>query len=158
MSYARDIASIATPIGTVRIAGDGEAVTRIAITADRAAGERPASPALIAAMEQLEAYFAGALRHFDLVLATPPTPRAAALRNGLVAVPYGECMTYGALARTLASSPRAIGQLCARNPFPIVVPCHRILAATGLGAYSAGDGPATKQWLLEHERRNGDTP
>ncbi len=77
------------------------------------------------------------------------------MREGLIAVGYGETVSYGELAKRLDSGPRAIGQLCARNPFPIVVPCHRVLGAGGaLGSYSAGDGPATKQWLLDHEQRH----
>jgi methylated-DNA-[protein]-cysteine S-methyltransferase len=84
----------------------------------------------------------------------PSKGSATAVRAGLIAVGYGETLSYGALARALGSSPRAIGQLCARNPFPIVVPCHRVLGEGGrLGNYSGGDGPKTKSWLLEHERR-----
>ena len=81
-------------------------------------------------------------------------PRGEALRAGIAAVGYGETLSYGALARTIGSGARAVGQACARNPYPLVIPCHRILAAGGaLGAYSASDGPATKQWLLDHETR-----
>ena len=62
---------------------------------------------------------------------------------------------YGAIARMIGSSPRAVGQACRRNPFPIVVPCHRVVGAGGaIGYYSAGEGVATKRWLLAHE--NGD--
>ncbi len=151
--YAQDEAVIATPIGAVRITGDDRAITRIGI--DRAGEASSArAGAVRAAAEQLRAWFAGTLTAFDLPLAPAATPRGQALRDAMVAIPYGEAMSYGALARLAASSPRAIGQACARNPLPIIVPCHRVLAAGGaLGAYSAGDGPATKQWLLDHERR-----
>jgi methylated-DNA-[protein]-cysteine S-methyltransferase len=53
----------------------------------------------------------------------------------------------------VASAARAIGQACARNPLPIVVPCHRVVASNGLGPYSAGHGIATKAWLLAHESK-----
>jgi methylated-DNA-[protein]-cysteine S-methyltransferase len=114
---------------------------------------RPDGPAVLAAAEQLEAWFDGALTTFDLALAPARTPRGEVLRAGLVNVGYGSTTTYGALATTLGSSSRAIGQLCARNPFPIVIPCHRVLASGG-GAdrYSAGAGPITKQWLIAFER------
>jgi methylated-DNA-[protein]-cysteine S-methyltransferase len=151
--YARDHALIATPIGPVRIEG-GERVSAIRIGGE---GKRTpgSAPAVIAAAEQLERWFAGELREFDLLLEPAGTPRGEALRAGLVAVGYGETLSYGALARVLGSAPRAIGQLCARNPFPIVVPCHRVLGAGGaLGHYSGGDGPRTKSWLLDHERRH----
>lgn len=152
--YARDHALIATPIGTLRITGDDAALCAIAIE-PATIGTRPGTAAAVrAAVEQLEQWFAGSRKGFDVPLAPAPTPRGAELRQGLVAVGYGETLSYGALAALLRSSPRAIGQLCARNPFPILVPCHRILGAGGaLGAYSAGDGPATKSWLLAHERR-----
>jgi len=91
---------------------------------------------------------------FTLALAPAATPRGRALRDGMVAIPYGDTASYGDLARRLGSAPRAVGQACARNPFPIVVPCHRVLGAGGaLGHYSAGDGAATKRWLLDHESR-----
>ena len=65
-------------------------------------------------------------------------------------------MSYGALAQETGSAARAIGQACARNPFPILVPCHRVLGAGGvLGAYSAGEGPHTKSRLLDLERHQG---
>jgi methylated-DNA-[protein]-cysteine S-methyltransferase len=92
---------------------------------------------------------------FDIALAPANTLRGQALRGGLIGVGYGTTLSYGALARQLGSGARAVGQLCARNPFPIVVPCHRILGSGGLGHYSAGDGITTKQWLLDHERRHG---
>ncbi len=154
MGYAPDRAVIATPIGAVAIEGDADVIHRIHILSEPAPIRRPDRPAVIAAAEQLEAWFAGALQSFDLALAPPGTPRGQALRDGLIGVPYGETLSYGALARRLASGPRAIGQLCARNPFPIVVPCHRILAGNGLGQYSAGRGVETKQWLLDHELRH----
>ena len=151
MLYARDTALIATPVGTVRIEGDETTIHRIAIERERQAPRRSDYPAVLAAAEQLEAWFDGALTSFDLALTPAKTLRGQTLRDGLVALGYGERLSYGALARLLGSGPRAIGQLCARNPFPIVVPCHRVLGADGLGHYSAGDGVATKQWLLDHE-------
>lgn len=151
--YARDHALIATPIGPIRIEGDDQHVTRIDIGAegDPALG---ASTMVRAAAEQIAAWFAGERHSFDLALAPAATPRGAILRDGLIAVPFGKTNSYGELSRALGSSARAIGQLCARNPFPLLVPCHRVLNQNGgLGAYSAGNGPATKSWLLDHERR-----
>lgn len=114
------------------------------------------NPVIREALRQLNAYFAGRLTVFDLPLAPSLTPRGDALRQAIVAVPYGRTASYGDLAQAIGSSPRAIGQACARNPFPIVVPCHRILGAGGgLGAYSAGQGPITKSRLLDLERPQG---
>ncbi|MCW4462396.1 methylated-DNA--[protein]-cysteine S-methyltransferase [Sphingomonas sp. BT-65] len=152
--YARDHALIATPIGSIRIEGGETSVLRIQLGADGDTRHGTAS-AVRAVADQLEAYFAGELKDFTVALPPVKSPRGEALRDGLIAVAYGQSMSYGELARRLDSGPRAIGQLCARNAFPIIVPCHRILAAGGaLGAYTAGEGPATKQWLLDHEQRH----
>ena len=153
--YARDAASIATPIGLLRVTGTADRIDAIEILASGEAVANDA-PAVREAVRQLEAYFAGRLTIFDLPLAPSPTERGAVLRQGIVDIAYGETASYGALANAIGSSPRAIGQACARNPFPIVVPCHRILGAGGaLGAYSAGNGPITKSTLLDHERPQG---
>jgi methylated-DNA-[protein]-cysteine S-methyltransferase len=153
--YARDAASIATPIGLVRVTGTADRILAIEILAT---GDETSSnaPAIQEALRQLKAYFAGRLTAFNLPLAPSLTERGAVLRQGIVDIAYGETASYGALAKAIGSSPRAIGQACARNPFPIVVPCHRILGAGGaLGAYSAGNGPITKSRLLDHERLQG---
>ena len=146
--YARDSTVIATPVGRILIEG-GEVVTGITIGVDDAPRLANAD-ALRAAAEQLEAYFAGERRDFDLPLAPLSTPRGEVLRAAIVAVGYGETASYGEVARAIGSSPRALGQACRRNPFPIVIPCHRITG--GAGHYSAGDGLVTKNWLLNHER------
>ena len=151
---ARDTAVFKTPIGCVEVTGDDAQLNAIRIGPHKGVEQPGAADAVRRAREQIEAWFAGERTAFDLPLAPAATPRGAALRDGIVAVGYGETASYGALARLLSSSPRAIGQACARNPFPLVVPCHRVLASGRLGAYSAGEGPLTKQWLLDHERHH----
>lgn len=154
MMYARDHALIATPVGPVRIEGGEALVSSIRIGGEGGAPGRGAATAVRDAAEQLEQWFAGDREDFALALVRPATRRGRELREGLIAIGYGDTASYGELARRLGSSARAIGQLCARNPFPIVVPCHRVLGAGGaLGFYSGGDGPVTKQWLLDHERQ-----
>ncbi len=82
-------------------------------------------------------------------LAPPATPFQQRLRAALWAIPWGTTCSYGALARRLGSSPRAVGQALAANPLPLLVPCHRVVAATGLGGFAFG--AAWKQRLLLHE-------
>lgn len=156
MTYAPDHALIATPIGMIRLAADGDELTHISIEPDASDPERTgATSTLRDAEAQLRAYFTGKLRNFDLPLAPSGSVRGEALRAGIAGIGYGDMLSYGALARLLESGPRAIGQACARNPFPIVIPCHRVLASGGkLGAYSGGQGPTTKLWLLDHESRH----
>lgn len=114
------------------------------------------APLLREAFSQLDAWFDGRLTRFNLPLAPTTTARGAAHRDAIANVAYGTTASYGELARRLGSSPRAVGQACRRNPFPIIIPCHRIIATGGaIGHYSAADGIATKQWLLDHEMKKG---
>jgi methylated-DNA-[protein]-cysteine S-methyltransferase len=152
--YAPETAAVATPIGLVLIEGDDATIARIRFAPG---GEpRTAQTAVLrTAAEQLSAWFDGRLRTFDLPLAAAATPRGAVLRQAIVAIGYGDTAGYGELAQAIGSSARAVGQACARNPFPLVVPCHRVLQAGGvLGPYSAGEGPTTKRWLLAFEQAN----
>jgi methylated-DNA-[protein]-cysteine S-methyltransferase len=155
MAYAQSAAIIATPIGIIRVEADEIRVTGIRIDkGGEATG--PANKLLSDAVAQLRAYFAADLTTFDLPLAEPRTARGAALRSAICAIAYGETRSYGELATQSGSSARAVGQACARNPFPIIVPCHRVLGTNGvLGPYSAGNGSTTKSWLLKHEKVEG---
>ncbi len=153
--YARDTGLIATPIGMVRVSGTNDVIESVSIGNSWSDQPPATSAAVRAAIAQIEEWFAGNRRDFDLPLAPSATPRCAVLRQAMVEIGYGDTISYGALAKLIGSSARAIGQACARNPFPIIVPCHRVLNANGsLGAYSGGDGPATKSHLLDHERRH----
>lgn len=152
MAYALAETLIATPIGIVRVTASGEALTAISIEAE---GEAlpPETPLLREAARQLAAYFAGDLTEFDLPVAPLKSARGTVLRQAIDSIGYGETQSYGELARRFDSGPRAIGQACARNPFPIVVPCHRVVGSGGaLGFYSGGNGVPTKQWLIAHEQ------
>jgi methylated-DNA-[protein]-cysteine S-methyltransferase len=154
MAYARAAAMIATPIGRIRIEADGGMLTGIRIGGSAAV--EADDPLLAEAKAQLAAYFDGALTDFDLPLAPLPSDRGPALREAIRGIGYGETATYGDLAARTGASARAVGQACASNAFPIIIPCHRVLGAGGaLSYYSAGDGPETKIWLLKHERAEG---
>lgn len=154
MAYARAAAIIATPIGQIRIEAEGDALTGIRI--GRGGELQDSSPVLREAATQLRAYFEGRLTEFDLPLTPASSERGPELRAAILSIGYGMTASYGDLAAQTGASARAVGQACASNPFPIVVPCHRVLGAGGaLSYYSAGDGPATKVWLLKHERAEG---
>jgi len=106
---------------------------------------------------QLQEYFAGQRRDFDLPLNLPQlTPTTEAVLRALMTVKYGETITYGELAKLSGTGvpARAIGSIMAANPVPIVIPCHRVVASDGLGGYSGGEpghSLETKRWLLENE-------
>ncbi|MFI5023472.1 MAG: methylated-DNA--[protein]-cysteine S-methyltransferase [Alphaproteobacteria bacterium] len=141
--------SLASPLGTLTLGEEGGALVSLAFGGTRGHDE---TPLLRQAKTQLLEYFAGRRREFALPLAPEGTPFQQALWQALLAIPYGELSTYGELATALKSAPRAIGGACGRNPIPIIIPCHRVVAAGSLGGYSGGQGLATKRKLLALER------
>ncbi len=110
------------------------------------------TPLLVTAREQLDAYFDGDLQNFDLPLAPDGTPHQQNVWRVMSAIPYGQTRTYGELATELGSGSRAVANACGRNTIPIIIPCHRVVAAGGkLGGYSGDGGVETKKQLLNIE-------
>lgn len=112
-----------------------------------------ASPLLLAAEEQLLAYFDGKLRSFSLPAAAQGTPFQKQCWDALLAIPYGETMTYGQLAKTIGcpGAVRAVGMAAHRNPLPILIPCHRLIGSGGRLTGYAGGIPL-KEALLRLEQ------
>lgn len=104
---------------------------------------------------QLMAYLDNPGFVFDLPLKLSGTKHQVDVWQGMRNIPAGKTLTYGALADLVGSSARAVGTACGQNPIPVIVPCHRIVAANGgLGGFMGGklENPlAIKQWLLKHE-------
>lgn len=148
------IARIATPIGVVELTADDHVLIGVRIDpSDHSHSNLPENhPLLRTAVAQMEAWFAGTRKDFDLPLAPLGSARGEALRVGIAAIGYGQTMTYGALAHKIGSAPRAVGQACRRNPFPIIIPCHRVTSAGSQEFYSGGEGPRTKAWLIAFEQ------
>lgn len=155
------VATLATPLGFLLLHACNGLLTQITIgvEADTVLPEGPTGdPVLEQAKSQLREYFAGQRQTFELPLKLPDWPpfslRVLAV---LRAIPYGEVRSYGELALQAGSprAARAVGQVMAANPLPIVIPCHRVVAARGvLGGYSGGGGLVTKSWLLDLERQS----
>ena len=104
--------------------------------------------------DELEHYFSSSLHRFSLAVACSGTPFQQRVWQALQDIPPGETRSYGQLAAELGSGARAVGNACRNNPVPIVVPCHRVVAASGLGGYAgrtAGPELRRKSWLLAHE-------
>lgn len=139
-----------TPIGGITLFADDEALRGVRIGRATTFCQSD-HPIISAAYAQLMAWFAGQRTHFDIPLAPLETPEGVALRAGIAAIPFGETMTYGALAARVGSVARAVGQACKTNAFPIIIPCHRVISTSGPEYYSAGDGARTKTWLLDFE-------
>lgn len=141
--------SLHSPLGPLTLFEEAGAI--VALDWGRAPAGA-ATPLLARAKEQLDAYFTGRLKAFDLPLRPAGTPFQKAVWDLMRAIPYGATRSYGELARDLNSAPRAVGGACGRNPIPILIPCHRVLGAGGrLGGYSGGAGVDTKRALLRLE-------
>ena len=140
--------SVRTPIGWVTLTEEDGAITGLGW---KRSG-KDASPLLAEAERQLSAYFADRLQTFDLPLRPPGDALALAVAEAMRAIPFGRTREYGEIARSLGADPREVGAACGRNAIAILIPCHRVVGATGLGGFSAPGGVETKIALLRHER------
>jgi methylated-DNA-[protein]-cysteine S-methyltransferase len=146
-----------TPIGRLLLARDNRGLRRIAFPGERQFSdvapdwERAEEP-FADAIAQLDLYFAGRLRRFDLDLAPEGTPFQRDVWSALVEIPYGRTVSYSELARRVGrpDATRAVGAANGRNPLPIVVPCHRVIGADG-SLTGFGGGLAIKRRLLDLE-------
>jgi methylated-DNA-[protein]-cysteine S-methyltransferase len=145
-----------SPLGRLAIALQGEQVAAVAYR-PRARRTRAADTALARRIgAQFAAYFRDGSFHFTLPVTTGGTPFQQRVWRALAEIPPGEVRTYGELAVALGSGARAVGSACRSNPLPVIIPCHRVVAAAGLGGYAGhtrGAGLARKRWLLAHEAR-----
>lgn len=145
------------PIGRVAITVEEEALTEVLFLGgpmqDDDVFAAPKEKGLMGeVLKQLKAYFAGRLRDFDLPLAPQGTPFQRKVWKQLEKIPYGEIKSYLDIAKAVGkpSGPRAVGAANGRNPIPIIVPCHRVIGASGK-LVGFGGGLPTKKWLLLHE-------
>lgn len=116
-------------------------------------GGTDASDLLERARAEIEAYFAGRRRTFDLPLAPAGTPFQQRVWRALQEIPYGECRSYGAVAAAVGApkASRAVGMANCRNPLPVLIPCHRVIGANGRLTGYAG-GLEKKELLLNLEQ------
>ncbi len=144
--------SINTPIGPVYVEEQDGAITRAGWTAIDAPGD---SPLLRAAAEELMAYFDSRLNRFSVPIRHGRGDATGTVLDAMSAIPMGETRQYGDIAREVGLPAQAVGQACGANRIPILIPCHRVLSASGLGGFSAPGGVETKVWLLRHEGAAG---
>jgi methylated-DNA-[protein]-cysteine S-methyltransferase len=116
----------------------------------------PTTPLAMEVVRQLRAWLADSRHCFSLPLAPQGTPFQRQVWAGIAAIPPGETRQYGELAAALRTSPRAVGNACGANHYPVIIPCHRVVAANhGLGGFARQRGGFlldVKRWLLAHER------
>jgi methylated-DNA-[protein]-cysteine S-methyltransferase len=151
---ARYCAKVRAPFGVVGIRTEGDAIVEIAYLPHGAQELAPRDRPAAAACAQIERYLADPDFVFDLPLRPAGTAFQRRVWARIAAIPRGSTRAYGELARDLGSSARPVGQACGANPYPIVVPCHRVVASAGIGGFAQHDGGfhvAVKRWLLAHE-------
>jgi methylated-DNA-[protein]-cysteine S-methyltransferase len=149
-------AVIAVPFGAIGIRTEPGIVRELVYLPPHFAEKSPADPLAERAARQVEQYFAEPDFRFDLPLAAVGTAFQKKVWSVIASIPRGDILTYGEVARIIQSAPRAVGQACGANWFPLVVPCHRVTATGGLGGFSNHDDEtgfhvSVKRWLLAHE-------
>ena len=142
------VANFDTPVGRVALVEEDGQITRVTWS-ERTEDE--VTPLLAEARSQLRAYFDNTLDAFDLPLAPRGTDFQQKVYDAMKRIPKGETTTYGTIAKELGVPAQPVGQACGSNPIPIIIPCHRVLAAEGLGGFSGAGGVETKVQLLRHE-------
>ena len=148
-----------SPIGALLLAGDSNALHRVSFESSKRAAppqpdwKRDRAP-FTEVIRQLETYFRGELKEFDLPLAMDGTEFQLHVWNALRAIPYGETISYAQLAERIGNpkAVRAVGLANGSNPIPIIVPCHRVIGNDG-SLTGFGGGLSTKKKLLELESK-----
>ncbi|MCE9577225.1 MAG: methylated-DNA--[protein]-cysteine S-methyltransferase [Deltaproteobacteria bacterium] len=143
-------ATYQAPFGALTLVADGDALVAVHLDGDPAAP--PPRGVLARVARQLDEYFARTRTAFELPLAAPGTDFQRAVWAALVAIPFGETRSYVDIARAVGrpTASRAVGAANGQNPIAIIVPCHRVIGASGALTGYAG-GLERKRWLLAHE-------
>lgn len=151
-------AIVATPAFALGIAATADEITALDYLPPQPELP-PQNPLAAEAVRQVRAYLADPNFAFGLPLRPQGTAFQRRVWQAIAEIPCGEVETYGEVARRVKSGPRAIGGACGANPYPLVVPCHRVVSASGIGGFGGVGGSGTspdylleiKRWLLAHE-------
>jgi methylated-DNA-[protein]-cysteine S-methyltransferase len=156
MSVAPYDAVVPLPCAAAGVRVRGDAVLDICFLPADTPPRAPANPVAARAFEAIRAYLDDPTRSIDVPLAIEGSAFQRAVWAAIARIPSGATRTYGDIARELGSTARAVGQACGDNRLPLAIPCHRVVAAQGLGgfAHRTDDAMVTvKRWLLAHESR-----
>lgn len=144
--------SVDTPFGRLCVTEEDGAVTALTW---RGRSEGATTSLLEEAARQLTAYGEGALTAFDLPLKPKGGPLQQDVMREMSGIPFGETRSYGDIAKALGVAAQPIGQACGANPIPVIIPCHRVTGAHGIGGFSGMGGVEMKVALLRHEGAYG---
>jgi methylated-DNA-[protein]-cysteine S-methyltransferase len=147
-------ASIKTPFAHLALVLDDDELVAIDFISVNAKEIHPETAQAKDIVRQIKAYCQHSARKFDVKLRLQGTAFQKSVWREMQKIPSGKVKTYGELAKILNTSPRAVGNACRKNPVPLIVPCHRIVAAGGIGGYAgttSGRVHNIKRELLQHE-------
>lgn len=139
---------MSSPLGRLTLVEEGGEITRLLWEGHK---DGASTDILREGVRQLEAYFDGELKGFDLPLNPKGNAFSQKVFAAMSAIPFGQTRTYGDIAKELGSYGQPVGQACGANPIPIIIPCHRVVSANGLGGFSGAGGVEHKIELLKHE-------
>ena len=150
---------VPSPVGKLRLVGSDRGLVAVSWESKRSSVPRletmedPHHPVLVEAARQLDQYFAGQRKEFELKLEFRGTDFQKRVWDELLKIPFGETRTYGEIARRLGNvnAMRAVGAANGRNPIPIIAPCHRVIGASG-AIVGFGGGLEVKEYLINFER------
>lgn len=145
-------ASLQTRFGPLTVVVDDDVLTGLEWGA---VADSARSDLMQAALDQLAAYDQGRLQRFDLPLRPGGGSALTKVLDAIRAIPFGETLTYGEIAKATGLSAQSVGQCCGANPIPVIIPCHRVMGAKGLTGFSGAGGVETKVALLRHEGAGG---
>ncbi len=143
-----------SPIGSLGVSISNNQVHGVEFLYEHRLPVEPSDPFACEVQRQLQRYFQGRSSGFSLPLDMVGTDFQQRVWRALVRIKPGSVRTYGEIAHELNSSPRAVGNACRSNPVPLIIPCHRVVAAAGIGGFAgatAGRRLEIKRWLLAHE-------
>ncbi len=147
--------SLHTPLGALTLSEEDGAIVAL----DWGWGRDQDETALLTrARDQMHEYLDGERRAFELPLQPAGTAYQRQVWAFLSSIPYGQTCTYGDVARVAGGGARAVGQANRCNPVPILIPCHRVVGAQGIGGYSGAEGLVTKRYLLQLETHSAQQP
>lgn len=149
-------AIVEAPFGAIGIRTDVGVVQELVYLPASFDGKEPTDPVAEKVAQQVQKYFDDPDFRFDLPLAQVGTEFQHKVWKVIADIPRGDVLTYGEVAKLIRTAPRAVGQACGANWFPLVIPCHRVMGTGGLGGFAHHDDATgfhlgVKRWLLRHE-------
>lgn len=153
-------AIVEAPFGAIGIRAEAGAIRELVYLPRSFSEKTPVDTLSETAARQVARYLADPDFRFDLPLLPAGTAFQHRVWSAISAIPRGQVLTYGQVAKLIRSAPRAVGQACGANWFPLIIPCHRVTASGGLGGFSNHDDETgfhlgVKRWLLAHEGVEG---